>query len=461
MSARIRLPALLVAALCAGALLAPPALALPTAARARAAGPPAAAPIHRLGHAHTAGRSTVSTSTNWAGYSVSGAAYSSVTATWTQPTVAPGTSFGGQFVAFWVGLDGDGSSTVEQIGTSALVFGGFIQYYAWWEMYPDPSVMIPSMSVHPGDAFTATVTGNGGGSFTLTLRNVTTGKAFTTTQSDATALQTSAEIVAEAPSAADGSQLELADFGSVTFSGCAIGGQPLSALPWDQITMASESGDTLATTGPLSADGSSFAVSVGGSGTTDTSPPITTVSGGDALWHAAPVTLTFSASDGTGSGVTYTEFSVDGGVFTRGASVTIPAPADHSHDGTHTVRYRSADNAGNVETLKTQTVKVDTLGPVASAQNASVRRGGFVTLRYAVRDALSPQVASRLTLTSGAGAVVKDWSWGYRTPPPGNSMWSKRFRCTLPAGAYVIGVTGKDLASNAQSVTGSATLLVR
>ena len=103
---------------------------------------------------------------------------------------------------------------------------------------------------------------------------------------------------------------------------------------------------------------------------------------------------------------------MDGSAFTRGASVIIPAPADHSNDGTHTVRYRSADNAGNVETLKTQTVKIDTLGPVASAQNASVRRGGFVTLRYVVRDALSPQVASRLTLTSGAGAVVKDWSWG-------------------------------------------------
>ena len=108
--------------------------------------------------------------------------------------------------------------------------------------------------------------------------------------------------------------------------------------------------------------------------------------------------------------------------------------------------------------------RVQELGGEFGTVTGRVRRCGWldlVALRYAVRDARSLQVTSRLTLTSGAGAVVKDWSWGYRTPPPGSSLWSTRFRCTLAKGAYVIGVTGKDLAGNAQSVTGSATLLVR
>ena len=46
----------------------------------------------------------------------------------------------------------------------------------------------------------------------------------------------------------------------------------------------------------------------------DTTPPVTTVSGGDANWHRKPVTLHFSATDNSGgSGVDYTEYSTDGG----------------------------------------------------------------------------------------------------------------------------------------------------
>jgi len=152
---------------------------------------------------------------------------------------------------------------------------------------------------------------------------------------------------------------------------------------------------------------------------------------------------------------------VDGGAFTQGTTVAIPAPQDHANDGVHDVRYRSTDVAGNVEAARTQMVRIDTLAPVTSARGATVRRGALVSLRYLVKDALSPQVTSRLTLTSKAGTVVKDWSWGYRTPPAGASLWTKRFRCTLPKGTYKIAVAGADLAGNTQSAGGSATVRVR
>ena len=42
----------------------------------------------------------------------------------------------------------------------------------------------------------------------------------------------------------------------------------------------------------------------------------------------------------------YTESRVDGGAWGKGTSVTVSAP------GAHTVEYRSADKAGNVETAK-------------------------------------------------------------------------------------------------------------
>src|SRR5579862_8077912 len=48
-------------------------------------------------------------STNWSGYAATTGRYTSVTASWTQPT---GTcSTGNQYAAFWVGLDGYSSST--------------------------------------------------------------------------------------------------------------------------------------------------------------------------------------------------------------------------------------------------------------------------------------------------------------------------------------------------------------
>ena len=94
-------------------------------------------------------------------------------------------------------------------------------------------------------------------------------------------------------------------------------------------------------------------------GPTDLTAPTTSVAGADAAWHDSPVTLTFSAVD-TGSGVAYTEFDVDGTGWQKGSTVTIQAPADHSNDGIHTVLYRSADNAGNVETPHSCQVMINT-----------------------------------------------------------------------------------------------------
>ena len=69
-------------------------------------------------------------SLNWAGYAAttSGSnAFSNVSGDWTIPTVS---TAGGSnsAVAFWVGLDGFNSSTVEQIGVAAQVSHKRVQY---------------------------------------------------------------------------------------------------------------------------------------------------------------------------------------------------------------------------------------------------------------------------------------------------------------------------------------------
>ncbi len=81
----------------------------------------------------------------------------------------------------------------------------------------------------------------------------------------------------------------------------------------------------------------------------DVTPPVTSAVGLDGRWHRAPVTVTLTAADPGegGSGVEYTEYSLDGGPWTRGESVTVDV------EGTHSLSYRSVDFAGNVEEAQT------------------------------------------------------------------------------------------------------------
>ena len=107
----------------------------------------------------------------------------------------------------------------------------------------------------------------------------------------------------------------------------------------------------------------------------DTVAPATTVAGLPSGWVNHAVTLTFSAKDNTGgSGVSYTEYALNGGTWTHGTSVTVSAA------GTSTVSHRSADNAGNLEAAKSCGVRIDTAAPAAKVKALSV------TAAHAKRD---------------------------------------------------------------------------
>ena len=86
----------------------------------------------------------VQQSGNWAGYDAIGGGFHSVTASWTQPSVLPINSENAAS-CYWVGLDGDGSSSVEQCGTEANDEFGTVSYYAWYEMYPAPETHHPTI----------------------------------------------------------------------------------------------------------------------------------------------------------------------------------------------------------------------------------------------------------------------------------------------------------------------------
>ena len=91
------------------------------------------------------------------------------------------------------------------------------------------------------------------------------------------------------------------------------------------------------------------------------------------------VTVALSANDNL-SGVAATEYRLDSGPWTAGTTVSIPAPADHANDGAHTILYRSTDNAGNAEPVKTAHVTIDTAAPSGSATDPASILSGTVQL---------------------------------------------------------------------------------
>ena len=144
---------------------------------------------------------------------------------------------------------------------------------------------------------------------------------------------------------------------------------------------------------------------------------MTTANGADDAWHRTNVTLTMSATD-DGSGVSYTEYAVDGGAWVRASVVTVSLGRKGSNSGVHVVAYRSADLAGNVEAEQYAYVKLDGRVPVtASNANASTYAGSF-TLVFSPSDAHSGVAATYYSLDGKgfrAGSTVEITGKGTHT----------------------------------------------
>lgn len=229
------------AGLIAGAV-APAAAAAPAAARIQRPGPRPGSmwlppgwgtrPLRHL--ARPAGQPFLSR--NWSGYAATGQVFTRVSARWVEPRVTcPG---GNQYASFWVGLDGFSSSTVEQTGSETDCFGTTPQYYAWYEMFPAFPVVF-SNRVRPGDHFSGSVTYRGGSAYTLVLADSTRGWRRTVTASLPGAANSSAEVVAEAPSSVSG-VLPLANFGTVRFTGARANGARLGGFAPTQMIMVND-----------------------------------------------------------------------------------------------------------------------------------------------------------------------------------------------------------------------------
>ena len=222
---------------------------------------------------------------NWSGYSVKdGNQYTWVIGDWHVPSVS-GESAGfigsqSDYSAFWVGLDGDGSSDVLQDGTEQEIETYSVldiswtatNYYAWTEWFPLNEQQISNFPVNPGDEIYAysyigtgdipNINGNTGYFF---MENLTTGHSVslsTAIPKGVTFHGNSAEWVMERP-AVNNNLTDLADYRTANMSSAYMlrnGGtfMAYSAANNFQITMVDSSKTKLSTASPTGSTTMSF-----------------------------------------------------------------------------------------------------------------------------------------------------------------------------------------------------------
>lgn len=229
----------------------------------------AAAAVMAAGQAASA--TTTSSPQIWAGYALTSTAnnnytFTNVSASFVVPTVTPGTATGLSAAAFWVGLDGDGSQRIEQIGVIAEAETGYSPYYyAFWAT--GNGAVQPIAQVQQGDNISVAASYNSStDTYGLYIDDSLSGIDETLTPYAGTNLPpASAEWIAEAPEdTTTGTFYPLANFGSVTFTGAsATDTAPttgaINAFSDTQLTLVPNSGLGAQASG-LSAGGTQFTV---------------------------------------------------------------------------------------------------------------------------------------------------------------------------------------------------------
>lgn len=118
----------------------------------------------------------------------------------------------------------------------------------------------------------------------------------------------------------------------------------------------------------------------------DTTPPATTImcnGAACATWYNASVTVSLSAAD-TGSGVSKTYYTTNGSTPTTSSTVYT---APFKVGGTTTVKFFSVDNTGNAESVKSQTLQIDSTAPTTtvSCNSAACSTGWYTAVPVSVK----------------------------------------------------------------------------
>jgi hypothetical protein len=160
------------------------------------------------------------TSSNWSGYVDTNDKYDYVFGEWTVPyaNCGPWYDFNFSQSSTWVGLDGESSNTVEQLGTATGCVAGASVYYAWTEMYPQIENPIWN-GISPGDQIMSFVYSyDNDTQYELYMADLSQGWSELRIGSSSSPLQdSSAEWITERPTCGPFCD-NLTNFGTTTFT---------------------------------------------------------------------------------------------------------------------------------------------------------------------------------------------------------------------------------------------------
>jgi hypothetical protein len=180
--------------------------------------------------------------------------FTTVRGKWKQPVVTcPANN---ARVSFWVGIDGSGTSTVEQAGTIAICSAAKKPpvYRAFWEMFVpnNKSLGSENLTISPGDIVEASVN-YANGTYELKLSDTTSGHSLSTTQAcgaDVDCKRGTAEWIVEQPASG---KYPLAAFGTVEFAN--LEAKSSGPTPTASVTKMAKAGKVLSVCSAASPSG--------------------------------------------------------------------------------------------------------------------------------------------------------------------------------------------------------------
>jgi hypothetical protein len=200
-------------------------------------------------------RANAAQSTNWYGYNQGALEqgsklFNSISGDWIVPTATQHSTGKSESSSTWIGIGGGcidagcnvGDNTLIQTGTEQDVdSSGKASYSAWWELIPAPGLTISNLPVSPGDHMSATIAEAVPNSnvWTITLKNVTQNKTFTTTV-PYTSTHATAEWIQETPIVigTDGTGLAaLPNLTTIPFTAAKTNGAPAGLKSSEEIQL--------------------------------------------------------------------------------------------------------------------------------------------------------------------------------------------------------------------------------
>ncbi|MFW9832184.1 MAG: carboxypeptidase-like regulatory domain-containing protein, partial [Candidatus Thorarchaeota archaeon] len=187
----------------------------------------------------------------------------------------------------------------------------------------------------------------------------------------------------------------------------------------------------------------------------DWTAPETTIdpvgTAGGVEWYTSYLTVTLTPEDplpgsGTGSGIEYTKYRINGGDWETGTSFSL------SVDGAYFIEFYSKDNACNTEGIKSTTIRIDTHAPTTASTISPYYLDGFGTT-YVTCDTTFTLSAN--DLVPGIDTVSGVDYTNYRINSGPWVLWTGPFEITGPDGTYIIEYYSVDIAGNVEQPTHS------